>query len=273
MSEEKTPSKKVSPSAKKKEPSFTKKTDASAPASNPVLPPEDKPTSPYFAKFSGLCFLPIATSVAVLFGISFFLSLLIAHTLGGFETLSMPQDYIFNVVFDFLILLASIGLFLDLLYRHQVSHIAGVLVLALLVNVYCLYYGIYDVVIHKPVGSVFFFLCFLASVGADVFYVKKALGGDANLPFWACSIATWALFVFASVANYTFFDTYAFVNGAYWNYIPKDFYFWGNLLTMRTILLCSIAASTISLQCDFDPKPLKLNDLGQVIYEDSAKSK
>lgn len=226
-----------------------------------------------FAKFSGLCFLPIVTFAAALMGIAFFFSLFIAHTQGGFGALSLPQDYVFNLVYDFLILFASLGLFFDLLFRHKVSHIAFVLLFALLVNVYCLYYGIHDCLSGEPVGAVFFFLCLLTSVGADVFYVKKTLGGDANLPFWAFSIATWSFFVFASVANYTFFDTYAFSNGSFSDFIAKDFYFWGDLLTMRTVLLSSIAASTVSLQCDFDPKPLKLNDLGQVIYEDPSENK
>lgn len=234
---------------------------------------KEKPAKEYFAKFSGLCFLPIVTSFAALLGIIFFFSLFFAHTQGGFEALSLPQDYVFNLVFDFLIFFASLGLFFDLLFRHKVSHVVFVLLFALLVNVYCLYYGIYDCMTGEPVGAVFFFFCLFTSIGADVFYVKKALGGDANIPFWAFSIATWAFFIFASVANYTFFDTYAFSNGAFSDFIAKDFYFWGDLLTMRTILLSSVVASTISLQCDFDPKPLKLNDLGQVIYEDSPKNK
>lgn len=225
------------------------------------------------AKWTPLCFFPIFSGFLALMGICFTICFSVSHFLSDNKFLAFPQDYAFNVVFYVLVLGASICLFFDLLHRGKVSHIFFILLFAILFNVYCFYYLIYNVQIGKPVGAVFYCLAFLSSLGADVYYVKKALSGDANLPFWAFCIATWGFFVFGFVANYTFFDTYSFVNGSFSDFIPKDFFFWGNVIGTRMMLFCSIAITSISLKCDFDPHPLVLNELGQVVYEKKDKNK
>jgi len=205
--------------------------------------------------FRPLCVLPLA-AVALCFG--YFIGVI---CLAGKVSFAESKT-VLSLVFMALAFFLNLVFFLDILFREKVSHIAFILLDAVLVSAYCLAFLIRDFASGATSAGVFMTLAFLASIGAIVFYELKALDGDADWRYWLFAILTWAFLLFASIGNYSLFDAYAHVGDA-----P----FWGGYVAGRTMIYCSILTTFVSLASDYDPNPIMLDDFGNPIDNEAHK--
>lgn len=167
-----------------------------------------------------------------------------------------------NLVFMIIGAVLMVLFLLDLLFRHNVSHILLVLCLGVYVFAYALAFSIFSLV-NKNAGSSVFFILGTIAVGLLIyFFVKKALDGDADWKFMGSLLLSIVFLFFGEIANYTIFDAYGH---------QGDGPFWGCFLASRIVLYLLIIAASVCAQCDYDPNPIKLDEFGNPIDDKIAK--
>jgi hypothetical protein len=211
--------------------------------------------APLQAKWTNQLLLPI-------FGLLFILLYFIAvfshiSTIKPFSTTDNGLNFVFMILgFVFCLLL-----FFDLLFRQNVSHIFLVVAIGFFVMVFALTKVINGFVVGTTVsrrGSVFYILA-LVGLGAMIyFYIVKGLDGDASFWYYAVLIYTIVFLLFASIASYSLFDAYGNKDN------PA---FWFGYMASRIMIYLLIVATAVSVQNDYDPNPIQLDEFGNPIDE------
>jgi hypothetical protein len=197
--------------------------------------------------------LPLVALVAI----ALYFVLIAANAAGIPDTLDNRLNVVFMVIGFVLMAL----LFLDFLFRQNVSHILLVVVSGL----YLLAYMFAKMLASYLSGTnttlkegVFFTLTLLAMGFMIYYYIKKGLDGDASFWYYAVAIAVILFFFFAVISNYSLFDAYGNKDN------PS---FWPGLFSSRIMVYIFILITATNINNDYDPNPIQLDEFGNPIDE------
>ncbi len=161
---------------------------------------------------------------------------------------------------------ASVASFLilscDLIWRRNASHVLFTFLIAVAQGGYCLAQGIYRVTSKSDITSVIFFImAFVFALWSALFFVKKALDGDASWLMKTVIGLTICWMVAAWFFAYQILEAFGHVN---------DALFWDGVIVGISTTVAFIYAANASLTSDFDPHPIAVDELGNIIEEDAS---
>jgi hypothetical protein len=169
-------------------------------------------------------------------------------------------DNVTSLIFACIFLVIVVALFVALLTRKDKSHIGYTVLVSGLVFAYSLTKAIIcftsGAVLQYANAGVLYCVAALASLFQIVFFILKALDGDADWRYMTSSVVTAVFLFLASAFQYSLLDAYSHMG---------DTVFWQGYSVSRLIIFVEIIAIIVSLRSDYDPNPILLDEFGNPI--------
>lgn len=218
-------------------------------------------------KIGGKSYRPRVSVVAILSFLAFlvYLAYCIFCTATHFGTQAIAAEsgteHLLTLVFGWINCVLFLMLALDLTWRRNSSHILVTVLIALTNAAYALAQSIYRFENGMDVASaVFFALTAAFSLWSAGYFVKKAIDGNGNWLMKTVIGLDIAFMVIAAFFSYQVLEAFAHIG---------DALFWDGFMTGFFLLISFCLAGYVSMTSDYDPHPIMVDELGNII-EDSS---
>ncbi len=168
-------------------------------------------------------------------------------------------EHLIIAVFSWLIAASLLLLSLDLFYRSEASHVLIVFLGGTIVLAYQLAQGIYRLGEGNDVGNgVVYVVTAVLVFWSLLFFLKKAFDGDASWLMKTSIGLSIAGLVCSWAFSYMILEAFAHAN---------DSLFWDGVIVGILTLCAFVYCSFTSVTSDYDPHPIMVDELGNVIEE------
>lgn len=169
-------------------------------------------------------------------------------------------EHLLTLVFGWINCVLFLFLSLDLTWRRNSSHILATILIALANAAYALGQSIYRFETGMDVASaVFFALTAAFSFWSAGYFVKKAIDGNGNWLMKTVIGLDIAFMVVAAFFSYQVLEAFAHIG---------DALFWDGFMTGFFLLISFCLASYVAMTSDYDPHPIMVDELGNIIESD-----
>ena len=214
-------------------------------------------------RFRPIVLLPMFGFIAALIFFCIFLGICISMSGQGISDLSFLTTFDNLTDLSFLALagLIMFGFVFSLIFHADSAQLPLTLLSSSGFAIYLLLKFVGGFVSGNTSAVIFFLLAFVASGFLVFSIVKKALDGDADAIYHVAFAATLLLTVFGESSIWNFFQAYGQIG---------NMVFWGAIFANLILLYFCIAFTVISLNSDYDPNPIILDEFGNPVSRSSS---